>query len=208
MMEWLDIAGFEPVPMLDLSSLATSLAAKPLESLVADAALVPDTTLPTVVQMLGRNRPLVLLGAPGTQTSLMARHARWLDRPANAETLSLTILLALAEGRPARQSPRKHLRPLPATVDGNAAQVLDVSYEGVRLEVAGVRPGALSPVFTLNVPTFGVVRTVRRVWARAPGDRRLWCGGRLVNGSDRAAGAWRQLVETAPSVETHAILIR
>ena len=152
-----------------------------------------------VMRLLGANRPLILIGDPGTPQSKVPRDASWLDRGVSQESLLLSVALALAEGRPARRSPRKPVSHLISSIDGVVSQVLDVSSEGVRLELAGVAATALPPVFTMRVPAFGVVTTVKRIWVANPGRRALWCGGTVVRTSPKAAFAWKTLVDTAPT---------
>jgi hypothetical protein len=207
LIDWLGAAGCEPVPMFDLASLPAALASGPLEALIADAALVTEASLPGLLRTLGANRPLVLIGEPSTASPAVLRAVRWLDRPVTKATLILAVTLALGEGRPARRSPRKQIKPITASVDGVRSRVLDVSLEGVRFEVAGARPLALPPEFTLRIPEYGVASTVRRVWVRQGAADGLWCGGRVMNAAARATSTWRQLVETTPVFGSHATLV-
>ena len=80
----------------------------------------------------------------------------------------MSVALGLAEGRPARRSPRKLVPRLLASVDGVTSKIVDVSSEGVRLEIAGASPSALPPYFILKVPAFGVAAKVKRVWVAMP----------------------------------------
>jgi hypothetical protein len=201
LLEWLDAGGYEPVPMLDLSALASTLETRPMEALVADASLVSETSLPGVIRTLGINRPLILVGDPANAPAGMLRSAAWLDRPVANDPLMMAIALALAEGRPVRRSARKYITPLGALVDGAAARVLDVSDEGVRLELSGGRPVALPPLFTVRVPAFGVVTTVKRVWVAQSTPRSVLCGGIIVGTSPQAVNGWRRLVDAAPTLK-------
>lgn len=203
--EWLDAAGYEPMPMLDLRSMAATMETRPMEALLVDNAIAPAAEIVSVIRLLGPNRPVILVGEKGTAPAYINRDASWLDRPVIQDDLLMSVALALAEGRPARRSPRKMVSPLMSSIDGVVAQVLDVSAEGVRLEVAGAQPLALPPTFTMRVPTFGVVTTVRRVWVTQPGHRAVWCGGTVVRTSPKAAIAWQTLVDTAPT-SSHEIL--
>ncbi len=203
-LEWLSAAGYEPVPMLDLSALGSG-DGRPCEVLVADSALVPDRALPFILKCLGQNRPLILVGDPGLAPDCVLRDLSWIDRPVTPDALLLSVALALAEGRPARRSPRKHVTPLSSSIDGVNAQVLDVSAEGVRLELTGQQAITLPPLFTMRVPAFGVVTTVKRVWVAQPAPRSVWCGGTVVGTSPRAVSAWRTLVDTVPSSGTTAV---
>jgi hypothetical protein len=197
-LEWLSAAGYEPVPMLDLDSIR-ELGARPIEALIADAALVPAVELPRVVRLLGQNRPLILVGAPGCGPEAVPRDATWVERPVTRDSFLLWVALALAEGRPARRSPRKGVPKLVSTIDGVAARVMDVSVEGVRLEVADTQPTSLPPYFTLRVPGFGVMTKVKRVWVAMPPQGSIWCGGIVDKAAlPKAKTAWQKFVEAAP----------
>lgn len=201
-MEWLEAAGYEPVPMLDLGAILDGLGTRPMEALVADAALLSEVELPHLVRALGVNRPLVLVGESDSAPPATAHDTAWLGRPVTADALCLSVALALAEGRPARRSPRRHVAALSSSIDGVSAHVVDVSAEGVRLEIGGMQSASLPPLFTMRVPAFGVVTTVKRVWVGQPSPRTVWCGGTVVRTSPRAAHTWRTLVDTAPSSAT------
>jgi hypothetical protein len=95
--------------------------------------------------------------------------------------------------------------PLTSSIDGIASQVLDVSREGVRLELSGAQSNNLPPMFTMRVPTFNVVTTVKRIWVTQAGQRATWCGGTVVRTSPKAAIAWQTLVDTAPTSQ-HRII--
>jgi len=199
-MDWLQAAGYEPVPMLDLDLLARDLSTRPVEALIADVALVPATELPRLIRILGANRPLIVVGEPASALEAVPRDVTWMDRPVTRDNFLLSIALALAEGRPARRSPRKRVPRLLSQIDGVTAKVMDVSSEGVRLEVTGAAPSALPPYFTLKVTAFGVATRVRRVWVAAPGQGALWCGGIIERGQTaKAEVSWSRFIQTAPT---------
>jgi hypothetical protein len=77
---------------------------------------------------------------------------------------------------------------------------MDVSTEGVRLEVSGSSPASLPPFFTLKVPGFGVSMKVKRVWVATPAQGSVWCGGVLERPSDAASEAWKNFISNAPHV--------
>ena len=122
--------------------------------------------------------------------------ASWLERPVTADGLTLGVALALAEGRPVRRSARKNVLHLPATVDGVVSQVLDVSNEGVRLQVKTSTASTLPPYFTLRVEVFGVVTVVQRAWAMQPSQHTVVCGGTIHRLLPRSK-AWAHLVTVA-----------
>jgi hypothetical protein len=197
--EWLDAAGYDPVPMLDLDSVAVHLTVRPIEALIADVRFVSASELPRVVRALGPNRPLLLVGAPGTGPEAVPRDATWIERPVTKENFLLLVALAFAEGRPARRSPRKFVPKLLSTIDGVAAKVMDVSADGVRLEVCEVQTAALPPYFTLRVPGFGLAIKVKRVWVAQPANGAMSCGGIVDKPLPKIKHSWLTFVEAAPS---------
>ena len=104
--------------MLDLDLLARDLSARPVEALIADVSLVPVTELSRLVRLLGPNRPLIVVGEAAKALETVPRDVTWIDRPATHENFLLSVALALAEGRPARRSPRKVVPRLPSQIDG------------------------------------------------------------------------------------------
>ena len=206
LLEWLDAAGYEPVPMLDVVAIGGAQDARSMELLIVDSRLASERDLPLLLKRLGPNRPVILVGDPGSTSIAVTRgDASWLNRPIAPKDLQLSVALALAEGRPSRRSPRKCIAPLPSSVDGVSAKLPDVSTEGVRFELTGTPSAALPPVFTIRVPSFGVVTSVKRVWVAQPADRSVWCGGTVLRTSTRADTAWAMLIDTAPVPGTSAI---
>lgn len=199
-LDWLSAAGYEPVPMLDLDLLARDLSTRPVEALIADVSLVPAIDLPRLVRILGANRPLMVVGEADKALEAVPRDVTWIERPVTRDNFLLSVALALAEGRPARRSPRKRVPRLMSQIDGVSAKVMDVSSEGVRLEVTGAAPSSLPPYFTLKVNAFGVATRVKRVWVASPGQGSLWCGGIIERGQPaKAERSWNKFIETAPT---------
>lgn len=199
-LEWLSLAGYEPVPMLDIDTVARDLGARPIEVLIADVCLVPKAELPRLVKSLGPNRPVVLVGNREQAIEDVPRDAAWIERPVTREVFLLSIALALAEGRPARRSPRRLVPRLMSSIDGVSSKVVDISLEGVRLEITGGSPAALPPYFTLRVPGFGVSAKVKRVWVAMPGQGSMWCGGIIER--QLTPATWNRFVQNAPGAGT------
>jgi len=159
---------------------------------------VPAAELQRLVRLLGANRPLILVGAPGDAIEEVPSDAAWVDRPVTRDTFLLSVALALAEGRPARRSPRRLVPRINSSVDGVSAQVIDVSAEGVRLEITGASPSVLAPYFTLRVPAFGVATRVKRVWVAMPTQGSMWCGGVIERPTEKTTEIWTNFLANAP----------
>ena len=197
-LEWLTLADYDPMPMLNIDTVGRDLATKPIEALIADVSLVSASDLARIVKTLGQNRPLVLVGDPKDAIEDVPCWATWIDRPVTRDAFLLSIALALAEGRPARRSPRKMVPRLSSSIDGVSSRIVDLSLEGVRLEIPGLSPAVLPPYFTLRVPSFGVAAKVKRVWVAMPAQGSMWCGGIVERQADKNAAAWNKFVVNAP----------
>ena len=198
-MEWLKSGGYQAVPMMSLESVTREMNANPFEALIADVSLISATELPRIVRLLGANRPLILVGNPEQRIEEVPRDATWMPRPVTKDLFKLSIALALAEGRPARRSPRTVVSRMLSTIDGMSAKIVDVSSEGVRLEIPGAAPSGLPPFFCLKVPAFGVIAKVKRVWVSQPGPSHTACGGIIERAAEKNAKMpWPVFVKTAP----------
>jgi hypothetical protein len=126
-----------------------------------------------------------------------------LKRPLERVMLICTVSMAIMDGRPTRRSERKLVNRFAALVNGMPSHIIDVSNEGLRLEVPRGRRLGLPPYFNVQVPLIGVAVTVQRMWARpwpGPGHTQVTlCGGALAANRASTVGAWRALVETIPS---------
>jgi hypothetical protein len=197
-LEWLTLAGYEPVPMISIDGIARDLSTRPIEALIADVSLIPRSELPRVVKTLGPNRPLIVVGESKKKIEDVPRDATWIDRPVTRDNFLLSVALGLAEGRPSRRWPRKLVPNLLSSVDGVQSKIMDISMDGVRLEIAGGSPSTLPPVFTLKVPGFGVAAKVKRVWVATPSQGSVWCGGILERQSDKAV--WTKFIANSPNM--------
>jgi hypothetical protein len=95
---------------------------------------------------------------------------------------------------------RKSINRFDALVNGVPSHLLDVSAEGLRLEVGRERRAVLGPYFRVKVPLVGVTVTVQRMWTRSSssGVQTLWYGGALIQNQAIIEQAWRTFVDTVP----------
>src|SRR5262249_54787191 len=156
--EWLNADGFEAVPIRDVGASQRELEALNFEMLIADVEVINVGTLMRVARYRATPRPVVVIGDADVEAENDAgrRGASYLVRPIERAGLLFAITLALAEGRPMRRSPRKRVSPFSVKIDGVPSRVLDVSHEGVRIELAPANRSALPPHFTLRAPALNV----------------------------------------------------
>jgi hypothetical protein len=86
---------------------------------------------------------------------------------------------------------------------------VDVSAEGLRLEMSREWRTALPPYFTVRVPVVGVAVTVQRMWTQTPSTKRssIWYGGALSNNRASIHQAWRAFVDTVPSLSGNESIV-
>ena len=144
--------------------------------------------------MLFRSDPDPVLQAEADRVQ-----ASYLTAPVNEHLLLDILKRGEAEYRPTRRSPRKRVPMLDALVDDVQARVLDVSYEGLRLQVQQEQPDSIPPFFQLRIPLFNLTCRVQRVWTADPPDKTgLCCGATIVGVDPAGAVAWRALVDSVP----------
>jgi DNA-binding response OmpR family regulator len=96
--------------------------------------------------------------------------------------------------RVVRRWPRKQVK-VRARVGNNDANVVDVSYGGLRLEI-GTIDHPLSRLASVDIPKLGCL-PVHPVWARGGGAvGRWWCGAEIDSADENAFDAWRRFVDS------------
>lgn len=203
--EWLEAGGYHAVPIFDAATPARELEALAFEVMVIDAELMSVGALMHVARYRATPKPVIVVGDadPDAEIEAERRGASYMVRPIERAALLFAVTLALAEGRPTRRSPRKPLPGVPAAADGVSSRIVDVSYEGVRLELPAKDRGALPPFFTLRVPLLNAAVLVQRVWVgtglNPATSGVLWCGAALARNPQRSEIAWRSLVDQGPA---------
>jgi hypothetical protein len=204
--EWLDAGGYHGIPVPFATAPPRDLEALGFEMLIVDSELMTIGSLLHVARYRPTPRPVIVVGDEDVEAEVEAerRGASYMMRPIERANVLLAVTLALAEARPMRRSPRKPVAPVPATVDDVHARVIDVSYEGVRLELAAKDRASLSQAFTLRVPMYNISVHMHRVWTGTGSSPRtsgmLWCGATLGQNPERAIVSWRTMVDRAPRV--------
>ena len=200
--DWLRSVTIEPVVLVDACFVNTQVEGRPLDCVVADAALLS----PHFIAALRRgdpNRAIIAIGDADdpSQEALTRKDVAFHARPVGEKDLLLAVSLAVAEGHPFRRSPRRIVPRLATTIEGEPAVLIDVSNEGLRLELASAKAAKLSPQFVIHVPALKMGVPVQRVWLRAgsePGQSaRLQCGASILAQDERTVRAWQRLCDPA-----------
>ena len=203
--DWLASDGFEPVRRPTPHSAVEEMRSRPYDVLIADASTNGRPPLRAEGRLRRAATPAILIGNTAPQRGeTVTSQPMYLARPLDRAVLNCYLTMAILEGSPLRRSERKLVHALAAVVNGVPAKILDVSIEGVRIELAREKRAVLPPYFTVRVPIMGVGVNVRRVWAcaaRGP-EPTLWYGGSLLPNRATALQGWKSLIETVPTVGT------
>lgn len=125
--------------------------------------------------------------------------ARYMTQPLDATTFIEAVRDSLGAYRPARRSPRKRVPRADAIVGDVHASLLDISYEGLKIELPAPEGMSLPKYFTVRLPVFNVSCRMRCVWvADAPKPGVVWCGAALDTADLAASLAWRGVVDQMP----------
>ena len=200
--DWLRSANIEPVVLVDACFVNTQVDGRPLDCVVADAALLTPHFL-TALRRGDPHKAIVAIGEAGdpNEEALIRKDVAFHARPIAEKDLLLAVSLSVAEGRPFRRSPRRIVPRLATTIEGEPAVLIDVSNEGLRLELASAKAAKLSPQFVVHVPVLKMGVPVQRVWLRAGGEpgqtSRLQCGASILAKDERTLRAWQRLSDPA-----------
>jgi hypothetical protein len=206
--EWLAAEGYEPSAIQNPARLTAELPTRMLEMLVVDAKFA--ATALAALRMRSGAVPVAIVGDPDpvAEAHAITRGMAYLVRPLDRTLVVCSVAMAIMESRPARRSERKRAR-VDAVVRGVASRIIDLSKEGMRLEIPRVKHAAPPPpVFDVGLPMLGVSLTVRRMWTATPpemGPDAIWYGGELSNNSRRVELAWHTLVDALPRARLQVI---
>lgn len=205
---WLEAESFQPIARSTPKAAIDAVAGQPFDLLIADAGFVLTSGLRGFGFARFRETPVIVLGNAddGRACAPLGSQIMFLERPVDRAVFICTVTMALMEARAERRSPRRPVRPFEALVNGEESHIIDVSKEGVRLELPRDRR-MVTPHFVMRVPIIGVGVSVQRRWVRVP--RRdenigvMWCGGELHRNTAPAEQGWLRfidaLVALAPS---------
>ena len=206
--DWLRSDGFEPV-------LRTTAQAAAAEMLLPFTLLIADVShRRLLMQTRGRNPliPTILIGnaATASQGDALGAQTMYLSRPINRAIFACFVAMAMLDSRPVRRSIRKAVNRFEAVVNGVPSHIVDISAEGLRLEMSRDGRSALPPYFTVRVPLVGVAVSVQRMWTQSASSRRessIWYGGALSQNRTSINQAWRAFVDTVPAANSAGLVI-
>jgi hypothetical protein len=205
--DWLLADNLDPVRRPTPQAAAEEMQ-KPFALLIADVA-----HRRLLIQGRGRSpqAPAILIGnaATASQGDAFGAQTMYLSRPIDRAMFSCFVAMAIMDSRPLRRSARKAVNRFDAVANGVPSHIVDVSLEGLRLELAREARSALPPYFTVRVPMVGVAISVQRMWAHASPRQgsSIWYGGALSQNRINIQQAWRAFVDTVPVVAGASMIV-
>ena len=207
--DWLASEGFEPIRVANVERTMDEVRDRAFDVLLVDYGFAFGHAAQPIGALRARNAktPIVVLGErdAAAESQALARGAMYVARPLDQASLVCTVSMAVMESRPERRSLRKRVNRLDAVVDGVPSHIIDISREGLRVEVPRGRRSAPPPIFTVKVPMLGVALLARRMWTcgvpEASRDA-VWYGAELSGNPRRVELAWISLVDTIPAAGT------
>jgi hypothetical protein len=199
---WLVADGFEPVQRPSVSAAADEIQSRTFDLLIVDASFAFRDGLRAPGRVRDPQTPRVVVGdaTAAARCEAMGRRVMYLAQPVERSMLVCTVSMALLNERPLRCSERTPVNRFEVVANGVPSYIIDVSPEGVRLEMTRDRRTVPPPYFNVRVPLVGGAITVRRVWARGSSDKGRTavtvCGGAISPNQARAGQAWRVFVDT------------
>jgi hypothetical protein len=178
--------------------------------LITELKLGAFNGLHLAIRAGAQGTPTIILGEPDPVLEAEARrqHAEYFTPLADHGEIITAVRELLAAATHTRRSPRKQVPLLDAFVNEIPVRLLDVSYEGMRLQAPNADSAMLSPQFTVRLPLFNFSCDVQRVWTasvESGGDASgVSCGAELSKENADAVLAWRALVDAMPGLALSA----
>jgi hypothetical protein len=199
--DWLSANGFEPLHRTSPAAAAADVQAGAIHLMIADATWAVGTALQSVTRSRGQFVPTILIGqAVERRAAAVNAQTMYMTRPIEKAVLACFVSMALMDDRPVRRSPRKSVQRFDALVNGLPSGIVDVSAEGLRLEVPRDRRAALPPYFAVRVPIVGVAIIAKRMWTLSISKQApmIWCGAALSHNRASSEERWRAFIDSIP----------
>jgi len=205
-------AGYLPKLVTEFAAAKEALAARP-DLLITELKLGAYNGLHLAIRAGVQGIPTLVVGNPDAVLEAEARrqHATYLTSPVTTDHVLAVVGELLAAAQHVRRSPRKQVPLIDAFANDVPARVLDVSYEGLRLEAPEAGSEHLPAYFKLRLPLFNFSCDVQRVWvspmSAEQGERAqsgVSCGAELAMGDADTALTWRTLVDSMPGLAVTA----
>lgn len=183
-----------------LDEAAALVATEPPDLLVLEVRPAEFNGLPLLRRPQGRPRMTMVLTRtrdPVVEAEARRHGASYLVRPPDAESLVAAVREKLEAASRRRRWPRWPVtRFLRADVGGLEAVVVDISYEGLRVELPPVLVDRLPSRVDVTILPAGPTVVARVAWMHPSPTQHTWCGLVLLDPPPATRHQWRAIVDT------------
>jgi len=177
-----------------------ALAGQPFDLVIAGSRVGSMNGLQLIVSCRSR-RPEIAGVVVAAQREHVSEMDAWrygitpVVRPLNAEQFLMVVAEKLASIKPKQRWPRKRVTSyVPLQVGHARAQLLDVSYGGLRFQLDGESYELPSPV-PIDIPASRLRVDAELVWSARAADGASCLCGVMLTGNGNPAHAWRAFVD-------------
>jgi DNA-binding response OmpR family regulator len=199
--ELLQQSGYEATAVPSFEQAARLIRKTPPDLLIADVRLGPFNGLQLIISSPTPLPAIIITGFadPVLESDARRRGADYVLKPVDANALLELVESKLAAARPNFTATRRWDRKavvggLPARIDDEPARVVDVSYGGVRFEIAGEPERPLPSSFQMTFPSAQLSVQATLVWKNLIEGQTWLCGASLSSDST-ASPEWFGLVD-------------
>lgn len=197
---WLVAAGHTVESLVEACRVDSDIAGRGFGCVLADGEVLRGGMLASLRRQDARLPLVAVVDADTDLTSSLGRQdVGLLSRPLDGPAVTLAVALAFGESRQTRKRIRRRAPRLSSRAAGAPAEILDVSADGLRLELSSAQVARLGPYFRLQVSMVALDVVVKRIWVGRAVGARVQCGAILVNPDPAQLLAWERIVELAAS---------
>jgi DNA-binding response OmpR family regulator len=208
MLELLRNAGYQATGAATFEAARRLLELGPYDLLITDVRLKTFNGLHLVIRGRAAYPDMALIIITAFSDPLLEREAgrhgaAFLTKPIAPAAFLELVHRVLAAARRPRRYPRKRLPGgLLVMIGQLEARMVDMSYGGLRFQIAKQAGAPLPDRFEVELPSFGFSVHAETVWIeRTASARAVWCGAIISDADTGAARAWRGLVDALPDSE-------
>ena len=199
--ELLQQSGYETTAVPSFEQAARLIRKTPPDLLIADVRLGPFNGLQLIISSPTPLPAIIITGFadPVLESDARRRGADYVLKPVDAKALLELVEAKLAGVRPNFTATRRWNRKavmggLPAQIEDEPARIVDVSYGGVRFEIAGEPERTPPSSFQMTFPTAQLSVRATLVWKHLVEGQTWLCGAALSTDSTESS-EWFGLVD-------------
>lgn len=197
--------GYEVTRAHNFREAIQRLTSRPRGLLISDARVGTESGLGLMVRAQIDNLCLATIIVGSASDPSLEREAKqlgaagYLHKPIDANQLLAAVVRALSSADRRHASRKRLRRGLSAVVGGQSGTVVDVSANGLRLQMPVPLKTQLPVSIHVMLLTLGLSLEGRTVWTSGAAPSTFLCGAALLELDEPTARSWREFVEALPA---------